>query len=560
MILVLLIVSFGFADQSKSKFSGDFKTSDKATVTAKTIDIYSLSPDNSNCPIWPYPDPFTFGLQPFSAYWEYQLESQNVELQFRSLGPSNILDIWTGQAFDNTPHELQYDAIAGMNTDKWAVYLKDNPGNYTTSQSFEIWLYRGGDTPRKLDSMSFTFQTDADPPITSMTPLNPSICLSASTDITLRWGGTDIGPAGIWRYDIQYRVNNGQWLDAPGMINTGMTSGQFPIASGKTYYFRCRGKDKFANPELYANYPQEFIDTMIARHTEAYRGGNGDTHIIAKTSPSVPDQFQISPTSGCTDEQYCLSWHSASGASSYEIKEDGGPWLNVGKVTEFCLSKSNSGSFRYSVRASNECGFISASTELGIELDAAPDASLVIPTSNPDSPGINEAYTISWPAVPDALWYGIFENDIKIDSITSTSKQFTKVSYGSYRYEIEPCNICGCGARSNPLIMDIALETPESDSRSLPETFSMKQNFPNPFNPSTEIRFEIPRACHALLELFDIGGQRVAILLDRNLVAGRYTAGWNGLDIKGDPAASGVYFYRLKAGEYSETRKMILLK
>ena len=87
------------------------------------------------------------------------------------------------------------------------------------------------------------------------------------------------------------------------------------------------------------------------------------------------------------------------------------------------------------------------------------------------------------------------------------------------------------------------------------EAVILEGNFPNPFNPVTEISFNLTSACDVTLEIFNILGQRVTVLLDGYFEAGNHRVSWNGLSY-----ASGVYFYRLKAGEFVETRKMVLLK
>ncbi|MGB5106436.1 MAG: T9SS type A sorting domain-containing protein [Candidatus Zixiibacteriota bacterium] len=94
----------------------------------------------------------------------------------------------------------------------------------------------------------------------------------------------------------------------------------------------------------------------------------------------------------------------------------------------------------------------------------------------------------------------------------------------------------------------------------IPHNFSLDQNFPNPFNPSTLIEFSLPAAGHARIEVFNLLGEKVNVLVDRNLPAGHYSVNWNGDDLAGQPASSGIYFYRLSAGEFSHTRKMMLVK
>jgi choice-of-anchor B domain-containing protein len=90
--------------------------------------------------------------------------------------------------------------------------------------------------------------------------------------------------------------------------------------------------------------------------------------------------------------------------------------------------------------------------------------------------------------------------------------------------------------------------------------FQLEQNFPNPFNPSTRIPFELTRGGRVTLAVYDVAGRRVRSVLDRELPAGLHEAEWDGRDDDGRGVASGVYFYRMHAGERTETRRMVLLK
>jgi hypothetical protein len=99
-----------------------------------------------------------------------------------------------------------------------------------------------------------------------------------------------------------------------------------------------------------------------------------------------------------------------------------------------------------------------------------------------------------------------------------------------------------------------------ADSRGLPQEYELAQNYPNPFNPGTMLAFDVPVDGHVNLSVFNVLGQRVRTLTDRDYVAGRYELEWNGRDDNGKLVASGVYFYRLTAGESVLTKKMMLLK
>ncbi|MBU8920916.1 MAG: T9SS type A sorting domain-containing protein, partial [Bacteroidales bacterium] len=93
-----------------------------------------------------------------------------------------------------------------------------------------------------------------------------------------------------------------------------------------------------------------------------------------------------------------------------------------------------------------------------------------------------------------------------------------------------------------------------------PTKTSLIGNYPNPFNPSTRIRFDLVEKARVRLDIFDVRGRLVATPLDRTMTAGRKEIDWTAADRNGEPLASGVYFCRLTAGRVVETRKMVLLR
>lgn len=89
----------------------------------------------------------------------------------------------------------------------------------------------------------------------------------------------------------------------------------------------------------------------------------------------------------------------------------------------------------------------------------------------------------------------------------------------------------------------------------VPKIYALKQNYPNPFNPVTYIEFSIPKKSGVRIEIFDILGIKVATLVNETLNPGTYKVDWNGSNI-----ASGIYFYKIIAADYINTKKMVLLK
>lgn len=100
----------------------------------------------------------------------------------------------------------------------------------------------------------------------------------------------------------------------------------------------------------------------------------------------------------------------------------------------------------------------------------------------------------------------------------------------------------------------------ESSENNAPRQFILFQNYPNPFNPETTIKYQLPRAANVKLEIFNLLGQRVATLVEKKQPAGYYAVPWNGRDISGRHVASGVYLYRLQAGDFLKVRKLTLLR
>ncbi|MBN2011167.1 T9SS type A sorting domain-containing protein [candidate division KSB1 bacterium] len=101
--------------------------------------------------------------------------------------------------------------------------------------------------------------------------------------------------------------------------------------------------------------------------------------------------------------------------------------------------------------------------------------------------------------------------------------------------------------------------TVEVSVREVPQLFALYQNYPNPFNPLTTIRYDIPVATDVMVTIFDITGREVIWLIDRFETAGNHRVSWDACDRYGNPVSGGLYFYQLKAGDFMQLRKMILL-
>lgn len=110
------------------------------------------------------------------------------------------------------------------------------------------------------------------------------------------------------------------------------------------------------------------------------------------------------------------------------------------------------------------------------------------------------------------------------------------------------------------MLNETLVEKIEGALTGLPRTYALGQNYPNPFNPATQIRYQLPNQSKVTLIIYNLLGQQVKTLINMTLPAGYYVASWDGKDDRGLTAASGVYFYRIQAGSFIKTKKMLFMK
>jgi len=110
------------------------------------------------------------------------------------------------------------------------------------------------------------------------------------------------------------------------------------------------------------------------------------------------------------------------------------------------------------------------------------------------------------------------------------------------------------------LVLSPVADIGDSNRENIPTVLDLKDNYPNPFNPITTITFGLPREERVVLDIYDVRGRFINRLLNEELAAGYHSVVWNGRDEEGALAASGVYLYRLEAGSFGETKRMMLVK
>ncbi len=111
---------------------------------------------------------------------------------------------------------------------------------------------------------------------------------------------------------------------------------------------------------------------------------------------------------------------------------------------------------------------------------------------------------------------------------------------------------------NNPNYMVVG--TLSIDGADIPEVFALHQNYPNPFNPITTLRYDLPENSYVNVTIYDMLGREIRTLVNSTQDAGFKSVLWNATNDYGKPVSAGVYLYKIQAGEFIQTRKMVLLK
>lgn len=210
----------------------------------------------------------------------------------------------------------------------------------------------------------------------------------------------------------------------------------------------------------------------------------------------------------------------------------------------------------------------------GIFFDSPPDSGYSLDNLAPAPPAnLVAAYntgngnTLSWNVsqAADFQYHSVYRSTTQnftpspatlVHTTASTGWSDPDYDGGLVYYKVSTTDFSG--NESNPSSPGTLTDVPGTPA---PTRFAVYQNSPNPFNPSTLIRYDVPSGGgHAVLRIYDVSGRLVRTLVDGQQTEGQKSASWNGLDDRGVSVASGAYFYRFSASNFEQTRKMLLIK
>jgi photosystem II stability/assembly factor-like uncharacterized protein len=400
---------------------------------------------------------------------------------------------------------------------------------------------------------------------------------SANNDI---WHSTDGGStwavicAGVTQDYVftmaQSKVNPDNMILAGG--------GSFPIPNNPEVKISTNGGEHWSN-DLSANIPGEtrWITKVVTHPAESntmyiVRSGLSENNKIYKTTDLGNTWANISgdlPNLPCWDffvHHYIIEADTVNNLfvgtdiGVYTSTNDGINWQYASEDIPFMPVMDFDNAYYGKLRVGTN-GRSAYETELPfLQLPTAPI--LIEPVNNAElsSDTVKFVWHKSYAEVTNYLFEldttDQFSAPVFSDStITDTTLLYTSLSLNEkYWWRVKALNSIGWGNFSEVRTFNTIVTNLE-DKNQLPIVFSLEQNYPNPFNPVTMIRYSVPERSNVSLKIFNPLGEEIEILIEESKETGTYEVVWNAEELP-----SGVYFYKIQAGDYVDTKKMVLLK
>jgi hypothetical protein len=273
-----------------------------------------------------------------------------------------------------------------------------------------------------------------------------------------------------------------------------------------------------------------------------------------------------------------LSWQSVNGITKYILQVTKNAFFNTILITDTVVGTSQKvpltagGKYYWRVKAINATGSGVYSSAWFVETAPIPLAPVLVSpaTLTQDQP---RTLSLVWDASTGAVWYVVqvstnkfFNSIAAVDTVSATQAQIGVLSANQeYYWQVCGISVNGTGpfspAKSFTTGTALSGSKVNIDSKSnllsavIPTENNLFQNYPNPFNPSTNINFSIKSSANVTLEIFNVLGQKVATVVNQFMQAGTYTYQFNASRL-----TSGIYIYRIQAGDFMSTKKFVLLK
>jgi len=337
-----------------------------------------------------------------------------------------------------------------------------------------------------------------------------------------------------------------------------------PLATNTTHYWRVRAKNIAGNSAW----------SSVRRFTTAV------------PPPAIPTL--AAPANGAVNQpiSITLSWNSATNTETYRLQISTSLNFSTTVVDDSTLATTsrqvgplaNNVTYYWRVRAKNAGGtsgysairrFTTIIALPGQVVLLSPTPAAVLPSGNvkftwrPSQPAINRYWFEI--AADSSMANSVIDSTLKAADTTKVVLQL--LDKKTYWWRVRAGNVAGWGPFSEQRRFQIDVPVSVEETQEIPTDFNLGQNHPNPFsangtfgNPSTTIKYDLPKQVEVKLEIFDLMGRRVRTLVNQRQQAGGYVITWDGRNEQGQQVASGTFIYQLRAGTFTQRRRMALVR
>ncbi|MCP4703637.1 MAG: T9SS type A sorting domain-containing protein [candidate division Zixibacteria bacterium] len=444
-------------------------------------------------------------------------------------------DNFSSPEIDESPSSSEYNVSSGLEpgvTYYWRIMAHSDCG-------YSVW------------SASRSLTTECSIPAVPSLELPPNGVTDLSSPIVLDWADV----SGATKYHIQID-------DSPGFGSLIVSADNIPVSSSTVnglddatqYYWRIRAGNLCGWSD-WSDIRNFTTNCPLVRAPMQYAPDDNEINIDVREKVSLtwdypPGNIDFHVQVATSDAFSSLIAEHIHTSSGYTIQYplQAGTW------------------YFWRVRTNNACGSGDWSNVRKFQPNCP-----AVGIANLESPSngainITQPIELNWEDVAEATRYDVqVDDDIGFGSLEVNDENIAVSEFTlpnliegiNYNWRIRVHNGCQWGDWSTVWNF-VAGEQTDVNIISLdeiPEDFTLKQNYPNPFNPATTLEFALPRASYVTLDIHNILGEKVETLIARPMSAGSYSVTWNASSVP-----SGIYFYQITAGQFTETKKMTLVK
>jgi hypothetical protein len=403
-------------------------------------------------------------------------------------------------------------------------------------------------------SSVYSFTTSGSAPVTAPTLVSPA---DADTNqaalITLKC--SKVAGASQYHWQVSTQASFGGFTVDDYTVDTVRTA---QLVSSRKYYWRVAGVNgagasAFSTVQSFTVMTAPGIPTLVLPANNA-QNVRADTLTLTWRAAARASKYVV---------------QMARSASSFELVVAENTTTDT---TLQVVGLQRQTTYYWRVRAYNDGGtslFTSANSFVTVIAAPAAPASLGKPTAN--ATDVNRQTTFTWSLSVNAVKYRLrvatdngfvsVVRDVIIYEDSTCTLEVPLDEETAYFWQVFAGNIGGWSAPTSYRMFTTGTQMVVKEDEGVPGEFALVQNFPNPFNPSTTIPYEVPKTAHVKIVIYDLLGREVATLVDGVLAANRYSVEW-----RASAFGSGVYFYRMEAkgvdgtGNFTSVKKLILMK